>query len=56
MGDRFFCHPIHRIEECWRRENWQWEKVYTIGNLDRSRVNGYVFRDGIYGKFDYAVH
>ena len=55
-GNRFFCHPIHKIEECWRRETWQWEKVYTIGNLDRSRVNGYVFRDGIYGTFDRAVH
>ena len=55
-GNRFFCHPIHKIEWTYWKKTRQWEEVYTIGNVDRSRVNGTCFFDGIYGKFDWAEH
>ena len=55
-GNRYFCHPIHRIERTYWKKTRQWDKVYTIGNVDRTKVNGTCFFDGIYGKFDWAEH
>ena len=54
-GDRFFAHPILAMDWQWCTRTKRHEYCFTIGNLE-GRTNGYVYFDGIYGKFDYATH